>query len=247
MDRWNWVNKIENIVIDRLSNYSNYSVVPPMICVNGRCLWWKTNEIIMIKRLLPPTKGTSIDVNTGTSQVYLVDHKLVDVCDDMLVTITQRHIIVLYHTRQYNTMLCGVLRYNSKQYRVYGMQYKKRQGVSTQYLTRPDVRVTKAPFVNSLAPGRPGCHLKIAIFILDWLIGIFTSSEENALRWMPWDLTDGKSTLVQAMAWCSQATSHYLSQCWPSSMSPYGVTRPQWVIFPEQRGYLSNRSVVFNK
>ena len=31
------------------------------------------------------------------------------------------------------------------------------------------------------------------------------------------------------MAWCHQATSHYLSQCWPSSMSPYGVTRPQWV------------------
>ena len=31
------------------------------------------------------------------------------------------------------------------------------------------------------------------------------------------------------MAGCCQATSHYLSQCWPRSMSPYGVTRPQWV------------------
>ena len=31
------------------------------------------------------------------------------------------------------------------------------------------------------------------------------------------------------MAWCRKATSHYLSQCWPSSMSPYGVTRLQWV------------------
>ena len=30
-------------------------------------------------------------------------------------------------------------------------------------------------------------------------------------------------------AWCHQATSHYLSKCWPRSMSPYGVTRPQWV------------------
>ena len=46
---------------------------------------------------------------------------------------------------------------------------------------------------------------------------------------MPWDLTDDKSTLVQVMAWCRQATSHDLSQCLPSSMSPYGVTRPQWV------------------
>ena len=28
------------------------------------------------------------------------------------------------------------------------------------------------------------------------------------------------------MAWCCQATSHYLSQCCPSSMMPYGVTGP---------------------
>ena len=48
-------------------------------------------------------------------------------------------------------------------------------------------------------------------------------------RWIPPNLTDDKSTLVQLMAWCCQATSHYLIQCWPSSMSPYGVTRPQWV------------------
>ena len=46
---------------------------------------------------------------------------------------------------------------------------------------------------------------------------------------MPLDLTDYKSTLVQVMAWCRQAPSHYLSQCWPRSMSPNGVTRPQWV------------------
>ena len=32
-------------------------------------------------------------------------------------------------------------------------------------------------------------------------------------------LTDYKSTLVQVMAWCPQATSHYLHQCWPRSMS----------------------------
>ena len=43
------------------------------------------------------------------------------------------------------------------------------------------------------------------------------------------DLTDDQSTLVQVMAWCRQATSHYLSQCWPRSQSPYGFTRPQWV------------------
>ena len=53
-------------------------------------------------------------------------------------------------------------------------------------------------------------------------------SYEIALRWMPLDLTDDKSTLVQVMAWCRQATSHYLSQCWPRSMSPNGVTGSQW-------------------
>ena len=33
---------------------------------------------------------------------------------------------------------------------------------------------------------------------------------------MSLDLTDDKSTLVQVMAWCRQATSHYRSQCWRS-------------------------------
>ena len=43
-----------------------------------------------------------------------------------------------------------------------------------------------------------------------------------ALRWMPLDLTDDKSTLVRVMAWCRQATSHYLSQCWPRSIASLG-------------------------
>ena len=71
--------------------------------------------------------------------------------------------------------------------------------------------------------------LKTAISNLVLLIGFFISSNDNAPRWMPLDLTDDKSTLVQVMDWCRQATSHYLSQWWPCSMSPYGVTRPQWV------------------
>ena len=44
--------------------------------------------------------------------------------------------------------------------------------------------------------------------------------------------TDDKSTLVKVMALCCQVTSHYLNQCWHRSMSPYGVTRPQWVKAP---------------
>ena len=82
---------------------------------------------------------------------------------------------------------------------------------------------------NSLAPGRSECDSKNLIFNLVLLIGIFRSSHDNALLWMPQDLTDDKSKLVQVMAWCHQATSHYMSQCWLSSLSPYGVARPQWV------------------
>ena len=47
-----------------------------------------------------------------------------------------------------------------------------------------------------------------------------------------WTSNDDQSTLVQVMAWCRQATSHYLNQCWPRSLSSYGVTRPQWVKEP---------------
>ena len=53
---------------------------------------------------------------------------------------------------------------------------------------------------------------------------------EITVRWMSPDLTNDKLTLVQVMAWCLQSTSHYLSQCWHSSMSQHGVTRSQWVL-----------------
>ena len=46
---------------------------------------------------------------------------------------------------------------------------------------------------------------------------------------MSLDLTEDKSTLIQVMAWCRQAASHYLGQCWPRSVSPDGVIRPQCV------------------
>ena len=52
---------------------------------------------------------------------------------------------------------------------------------------------------------------------------------ETAVRWMPQNTFKDKSMLVQLMAWCRQATSHYLSQCWPRSVSPYAITKPQWV------------------
>ena len=53
-----------------------------------------------------------------------------------------------------------------------------------------------------------------------------------------------ESTLVQIMAWCHQATRHYLSQCWPRSLSPYGSTRPQWVNLIHQSYFNGTRFII---
>ena len=67
------------------------------------------------------------------------------------------------------------------------------------------------------------------IFKLILVIECWGISCEIALIWMSLYFTDDQWTLVHVMAWCRQAASHYLIQCWPRSLSPYGVTRPQWV------------------
>ena len=83
--------------------------------------------------------------------------------------------------------------------------------------------------VNSLAPGKFEWYFRYLIFQIISVIDGWVISCEFALRWMSLDLTDDKSPLVQVMAWCRQATSHYLSQWWPRYLLPYGITRPQWV------------------
>ena len=83
--------------------------------------------------------------------------------------------------------------------------------------------------INSLTLGRWVNDFKIVIIKLILPTNILRISSEIALWRMPQNPLPGKSTLVQVMAWCRQATSHYLSQCWPRSMSPNGVTRPQCV------------------
>ena len=67
-------------------------------------------------------------------------------------------------------------------------------------------------------------------------IKFMNTSFKIAFRWWPRNTfckksttVVDKSTLVQVMDWCRQTTSHYLCECDPMSMSPYAVTRPQWV------------------
>ena len=93
---------------------------------------------------------------------------------------------------------------------------------------RQVIFITRLQWVNSLAPGKFAWNFRQVIFkhilaIDDWGI-----SCEIALIWMSLNFIDDQSTFVQVMVWCHQATSHYL-QCWPISLSPYDITRPQWV------------------
>ena len=97
--------------------------------------------------------------------------------------------------------------------------------------------------VNSLAPGGFENIFQNVFFKLISWIDTLSNSCETALRSMPQNPSDDKSTLVQVMAWCRQAASHYLSQCCPKSLSPYGVTRPQWVKLES----LKNERAKFNK
>ena len=80
--------------------------------------------------------------------------------------------------------------------------------------------------INSLVPGRFQFNFRWVILKLTLVNGGWGILWNRPLRWMPLDLADDKSTLVQVMAWCRQATSHYLSQCWPRPMLPYGIYRP---------------------
>ena len=101
-----------------------------------------------------------------------------------------------------------------------------------QHVCRTTVVLLVASHVNqlnSLVPGRCSYNLNWIIFTLIWKIDIWIISCEIALRWISQELTADESILVQVMAWCQQATSHYLSQCWPRSLLPYGIIRPQWV------------------
>ena len=67
---------------------------------------------------------------------------------------------------------------------------------------------------NSLAPGRFKKSLRKIILKLILVTDGCDISSEIALRWTSLDLSD-------------KATSHYLNQCWPRSLPPFGVTRPQ--------------------
>ena len=83
--------------------------------------------------------------------------------------------------------------------------------------------------INSLAPGKFEWNFRYVIFKWISVIDGWGISCEIAIIRISLDFTYDQSILVQVMAWCRQATSHYLSQCWPRSPTIYGAIGPQWV------------------
>ena len=76
---------------------------------------------------------------------------------------------------------------------------------------------------NSLAPGRYVSNFKSVNTVHMLRTKFMSTSCKIVLKWIP------KNIFNEVMPWCCQATSHYLTQCWPKYMSGYGETRPQWV------------------
>ena len=83
--------------------------------------------------------------------------------------------------------------------------------------------------LKSLFLERCGCDFKWVNFKHNLGIGILSISINITLEWIPENLVDPKSIWGQVMAWCRQATNHYLNQCWLRSLMPYVFIWPHWV------------------
>ena len=68
------------------------------------------------------------------------------------------------------------------------------------------------------------CRQHFEVYFLDRKEIFIFWSQINKFWIIQWT-----KVFVQVMAWCHQATSHYLNQCYQRTMMACGVTRLQWV------------------
>ena len=109
-------------------------------------------------------------------------------------------------------------------------QYKKEKHYSTEFFqnsSNPQKKTMLKTIVGEvchcLGTGKVELSTLRWHFVYDILKCIFLNEKlsilnKTSLECVPKGLIDDRSALVQVMAWCRQATSHYLNQCWPSSM-----------------------------
>ena len=98
------------------------------------------------------------------------------------------------------------------------------QAIEIQESETTLLRVNLMAAFNSLAPGRCGsnfhCMILKHISVIDiWMISSCGTPSSECYK--SWTVNIG----LKVMAWCCQVVSHYLSQCWPGSVLPYGITR----------------------
>ena len=97
--------------------------------------------------------------------------------------------------------------------------YVVRQGLCNEVVTNG--RHAHSRLTAQKSPGQVWVTY-VGIMLTHWSLEYFKrkSSFEIALLWMSLCLTnDDKSKLVQVSVWCRQAPNHYLSQCWPKSLT----------------------------
>ena len=134
------------------------------------------------------------------------------------------------------------------------------RGVNVQYIQVSELKThllheksftwklmtSSAMSINSLTPGTCGSNVNCIIFEPIIQNISLSSCNEIAFGWVTPNLINEKSTLVQVMAWYRQATSYYLSQYCPRSMSPYGVTNYKDMSMAWQYSRLSFSFATFN-
>ena len=77
------------------------------------------------------------------------------------------------------------------------------------------------PHANKRIGGLLGCAISL---IARAKHGCKTRVHRWLANTMLWNTFDDKSKVVQLIAWYCQATSHYLNQCWPRSMSRHVIS-----------------------
>ena len=198
--------------------FSLLSVLEVVILTTGRA----ASDAIFIKMITFRYKWISFDLTSVLHFLDKSDWKFKDVnrgihcsCGNIHLDIRKKMVYDTTFIFQFHHPTCGII-----------SQASSNSECQCLWVT---VNQPTLSF-NSLAPGKFEWNFRYLIFQIISVIDVWVISCEVALIWMSLNLTDDNSTLVQAMAWCRQATSHYLSQCWPRSVSPYGVARPQWLL-----------------
>ena len=103
-------------------------------------------------------------------------------------------------------------------------KFLRGQWVKITLTPKPPTHIPQGPMI--LEPEKYGSTIIIIIFkfMVQNDSSVFLC--EISPRFKPQNFINQKSAMVQAMAWCCQAKSHHLSQCWSRFILSCGITRP---------------------